>query len=189
VKWGGGSSVNIDLGVVSKYFSDKGFGFVRGLLLGSSSEIFFHIKAIKKTDSQLAARLVSDHFSENFHFWFETEVTPKGTQVRTVLSPEQIRLVAITDQTRLIARVESYWRNWERQKPSWLDVVTSDLVGRDRTDELSLERGRLEAEEQKKLELERKEVETKAAIEQEDRHGSAMLIERENRSKRMNFRV
>ena len=70
-----GSSVNIDFGVVSRYFSDKGFGFVRGLLLGSSSEIFFHIKAIKKTDSQLAAKLVSDHFSESFHFWFETEVT------------------------------------------------------------------------------------------------------------------
>lgn len=159
--------MNVDFGVVSKYFSDKGFGFVRGLLLGSSSEIFFHIRTIKKTDLQLAARLAGDDFSEDFHFWFETEVTPKGTQVRAVLLLEQIRLVAISDQTRLIERVESYWRNLECQKPSWLDVVTSDLVGRDRTDELSLERGRLEAEKQNKLELERKEFERKAVIEQE----------------------
>ena len=80
--------MNIDFGVVSKYFSDKGFGFVRGLLLGNSSETFFHIKTIEKTSSELAERLAGDRFSEDFHFWFETEVTPKGTQVRNILSLE-----------------------------------------------------------------------------------------------------
>ncbi len=161
--------MSTDFGVVSNYISERGFGFVRGLLLGNSSEVFFHIKTIKKTDPQLAERLASDPSSEDLHFWFETEVTPKGTQVRVILSPEQIRRGAITDPTRLIERIEFHWRNFGRQKPSWLDDVTSDLVGRDRADELSLERSRLEAEEQKKRELERKEFEARAAIEQERR--------------------
>lgn len=151
--------MNIDFGVVSNYISERGFGFVRGLLLGNSSEVFFHIKTIKKTDPQLAARLSSDPFSEDLHLWFETEVTPKGAQVRAVLSREQVRRGAIIDPARLIERVESHWRKLGRQNPSWLDDITSDLVGQSRTDELSLERRRLEAEEQKKRELERKTFE------------------------------
>ncbi len=161
--------MSTDFGVVSNYISERGFGFVRGQLLGNSSKVFFHIKTIKKTDPQLAAMLSNDLFSEDYHFWFETEITPKGAQVRVVLSPDQVRRGAITDPTRLIERVESYWRNLGCQKPSWLYDVTSDLVGQDRTNELSLERGRLEAEKQKKCELERKEFEAQAAIEQEKR--------------------
>ncbi|MDX7839503.1 hypothetical protein SJS76_08145 [Aeromonas caviae] len=159
--------MSINFGIVSNYISDRGFGFVRGLLLGNSSEVFFHITTIKRTDPELAARLASDPFGENFHFWFETEVTPKGTQVRSILSSEQVRRGAITEPNRLIERVEFCWRNVGRQKPSWLDAVTSDLMGRDRTDKLSLERGHLETEGQKKRELERKEFEAKTAIEQE----------------------
>lgn len=161
--------MSTDFGVVSNYIGKRGFGFVRGLLLGNSSEIFFHIKIIKKTDPQLATRLVSDPFGEDVYFWFETEATPKGMQVRAILSPEQVRRGAIADPIRLIERVESCWRNVECKKPSWLDSVTSDLVGRDRTNELILERGHLEAEKQKKRELERKEFEERIAIEQEKR--------------------
>lgn len=161
--------MSTDFGVVSNYISERGFGFVRGLLLGNSSKVFFHIKTIKNTDAQLATRLSSEPFSKSFHFWFETEVTPKGLQVRTVLSPEQVRRGVITAPTRLIESIESYWLDLRRQKPSWLDDVTSDLVGRDRADELSLEREHLEAEEQKKRELERKELEAREALEQEKR--------------------
>lgn len=161
--------MSTDFGVVSNYISEQGFGFVRGLLLGNSSEIFFHIKTIKRTAPQLAARLASDPFGEEFHFWFETEVTPKGAQIRIVFSPEQVRRGTITNPDRLIEGVESYWRNLGYQKPSWLDDVTSDLVGQDRSDELNLERRRLEAEKQKKRELVRKEFEAKAAIEREKR--------------------
>lgn len=161
--------MSIDFGVVSNYISERGFGFVRGLLLGSSTEIFFHIKTIKKADPQLATMLASDSSNDNFHFWLETEITTKGTQVRTVLSRDQIRHGAITESARIIERVESYWRNIASQEPLWLEEVTIDLLGRDRADELSLERSHLEAEQKKKRELERKEYEAKAAIEQEKR--------------------
>lgn len=161
--------MSIDFGVVSNYISERGFGFVRGLLLGSRTETFFHIKTIKKADPQFATMLASDSSSDDFHFWFETEITTKGTQVRTVLSREQIRCGAINESAKIIERVESYWRNIASQKPSWLEEVTFDLLGGDRADELSIERSHLEAEQKKKRELERKEYEAKAAIEQEKR--------------------
>ena len=156
--------MSIDLGVISKYISERGFGFVRGLLLGNSSEVFFHINVIKKTNPQLAEMLANDSFSEDFFFWFETTATLKGAEVCSILSPEQVRLGVITDPARLIEKIESYWRNVERKKPSWLDDVTSDLVGRDRTDELSLERGHIEAEKQKQRELELEEFRAREAI-------------------------
>ncbi len=162
-------ATNVDYGVVNRYFPDKGFGFVRGLLLGNNSEIFFHIKTIKKTDPQLAESLSRDLFGEKLHFWFDTETTSKGIQICTVFSPRQIRQGAASDTSHLIDRIESYWRNLGRQKPSWLDDVTSDLLGQDRTYELNLERRHLESEEQKKRELERKELEAKTEIERERR--------------------
>lgn len=162
-------ATNIEYGVVSKYFSDRGFGFVRSLLLRSNSEVFFHIKTIKKTAPQLAESLAREPFDEELHFWFDTETTSKGIQVRAVLSSEQLRQGAVSDSSPLSERLESYWRNLEHQTPSWLDNATSDLIGRDRTDKLSLERGRLETEKKKKSELERKQLEAQAAIEQERR--------------------
>lgn len=162
-------ATNVDYGVVNRYFPDKGFGFVRGLLLGNNSEIFFHIKTIKKTDPQLAESLSRDLFGEKLHFWFDTETTSKGIQICTVFSPRQIRQGAASDTSHLIDRIESYWRNLGRQKPSLLDDVTSDLLGQDRTNELNLERRHLESEEQKKRELERKELEAKTEIERERR--------------------
>jgi hypothetical protein len=158
-----------DFGVVSNYISERGFGFVRGLLCKNTSEFFFHIKTIKKTDPQLAAKISSNPSGEDFYFWFETEATPKGSQVRVILTPEQIRRGSVADPMQLIEKVESCWRNLGYQKPSWLDDVTSDLVGRDRTYELSLERIRLEADAQKNRELKRKEFEAQVAIEQEKR--------------------
>ncbi len=169
----GGEKIQIDgktdFGVVSNYINERGFGFIRGLLLGNKSEIFFHIKTIKKTDPQLAARLSNEPFSEDFRFWFETEITPKGEQVCTVFPSDKVRKGAITSQARLVESIESYWRDLRRKKPSWLEDATSDLVGRDRANELSLEREHLEAEEQRKRELERKESEAREAIEREKR--------------------
>lgn len=161
--------MSADFGVINKYISERGFGFVRGLLLGNGSEVFFHIKTINKTDPQLAAKLSGNALGQGLNFWFETETTPKGKQVRAILSSEQVRHGAIADPSRLIEKVESLWRNLSYPKPSWLDDVTYDLVGRDRAEELSLERGRLESEEQKSRELARKELEVRLAIEEERR--------------------
>lgn len=160
---------NIDYGVVSKYISDRGFGFVRSLLLRSNSEVFFHINTIKKTAPQLAESLTREPFDEEHYFWFDTKITSKGIQVRAILSSKQLRQGAVSDYSDLNERLESYWRNLEHQTPSWLDNATSDLIGRDRTDKLRLERGLLEIEKKKKIERERKQLEAQAVIEQERR--------------------
>lgn len=104
--------MSINFGIVSNYISNRGFGFVRGLLLGNSSEVSLHITTIKRTDPELrdsAATLLAS----NFHFWFETEVTPKGTQVRSILSSEQVRRGAITEPNKLIERVEFFGEMWD----------------------------------------------------------------------------
>lgn len=179
--------MNTDFGIISNYTSERGFGFVRGLLLGNSSKIFFHIKTINKSDPRLATILASDSFRNDLYFWFETEETPRGTQVRAVLSPEQIRRGIISEPAKIINRIECYWRNLAYKKPSWLDEVTSDLLGEDRADELRLERNHLEAEEQKKRDLKHIENEKKKAIEQEKRelerieHERKKIIEQEKR--------
>jgi hypothetical protein len=158
--------MNADLGRVSNYIGERGFGFVRGLLLGDSSEVFFHIKAVKKTDPYLAARIVEDPFSTDL-FWFESEITPKGKQVRAILSPDQVRAGAVADPSRLIAGVEAIWRNVRSQKPTWLDDVTIDLVGSLRARELALERNRLDDEVSQARDLARKEMEARLAVEEE----------------------
>lgn len=160
--------MSTDFGKVSDYVSDRGFGFVKGLLLGNHSEVFFHIKTIKKTDSQLAVRLAEEPFDE-YYFWFETETTPKGKQVRAVLTPEQVRRGAIADTSKLVEGVESLWRDTSYKKPIWLDGVTLDLVGQDRAHKLGAERRHLEVEEQKSREQARKLFEEKQAILKEDR--------------------
>jgi hypothetical protein len=159
--------MNADFGKVSNYIGERGFGFVRGLLLGDSSEVFFHIRAVKKTDRYLAARIVENPFSTDFFFWFESDITPKGKQVRAILSPDQVRAGAIADPSRLIAGVEAIWRSVRGQKPTWLDDVTIDLVGSLRARELALERNRLDDEVRQARDLARKEMEARLAVEEE----------------------
>lgn len=160
--------MSTDFGIVSNYNRERGFGFVRGLLIGNSSDVFFHIKTVKRADPQLAARLAESPLTD-IHFWYETEVTQKGTQVLAILSSEQVKRGEITDLSRHIAKVEFLWRNLSYQKASWLADVTADLAGPHRVYELNLERERLEAEEQESRKLALKELEARLADEEEKR--------------------
>lgn len=159
-----GEAMNVDLGRVSHYIGERGFGFVRGLLLGESSEVFFHIKVVKRADPYLAAHIVEN---ADFLFWFESVIAPKGKQIRTILSPDQVRAGAIADPSRLITGLEAIWRDVRSQKPTWLDDVSIDLVGSVRARELSLERNRLDDEAREARELARKELEARLAAEEE----------------------
>jgi cold shock CspA family protein len=158
--------MSVDLGGVSNYVGERGFGFVRGRLLGDYSEVFFHIKVIRRADQELAERIAKN---EDRLFWFETEVTPKGKQVRSILLPEQVRAGAIADTSRLVVGLDAIWRDVGSQKPAWLDDVTVDLVGPLRASELSLERSRLEDEARIARELARKEMEARLAAKEEEK--------------------
>lgn len=158
--------MNADFGKISNYVDGRGFGFVRGLLSGNSSEIFFHIRTVKRADPKLAERITKDPFEE-YLFWFETEETAKGEQVRGVLTSEQVRRGAIQDASRLESGIEGLWRNINIPKAEWLEGVTADLLGDSRALALAQERTRLEVEERKRRENARKEMEARLAEKEE----------------------
>lgn len=61
--------MNIDFGLVSKYFPNRGFGFVtKTFFSGYQSEVFFHIKNIKRTHPDLAERLSNKEFIGGIYF-------------------------------------------------------------------------------------------------------------------------
>ena len=161
--------MNVDFGKVSNYIGERGFGFVRGLLAGDSSEVFFHIRAVREADQQLASRLKDDSLLDGIYFWFEVATTPKGKQVKAVMTQDQIRRDAIANGSHLIKEVESIWQNVKRQKAPWLDGVTLVLSGRERLNELIAERERLEDAERRTQELARQALETRRAIEEMNR--------------------
>lgn len=162
--------MNIDFGVVKKYFADRGFGFVTHTFsLESRSEVFFHIKSIKKTRPQLAERLANDDAVETVYFWYETENTIKGEQVRAVVASDVISERSNSNLAIFTAKVESLWRNIDSAIPAWLYEVTLDLVGENRASELSSERDALEEQWRKDEELRRKEREALQRKEEEMR--------------------
>lgn len=133
--------MSIDFGTVSKYFADKGFGFVRHTFGGcGEADVFFHIKSIKKTNPDLAAKLDQDEAIDGLYFWYETEVTNKGEQVRRVVHANEVQSCAAGSLTLLTSKVETLWKDIASTQPKWLEEVTLALVGEKRAGELWVER-------------------------------------------------
>ena len=170
--------MNTDFGIVKRYFTDRGFGFVTHTFLsGQQEEVFFHIKNIKRAHPELAERLDSDELSETVHFWYETEVTNKGEQVRAIIKPESIHDRIADNLPDFVGKVVSMWMNLGAAVPSWLHDVTIDLVGIDQTSELRLKRAALEEDRRKADEQERKERNAARKIEEAKRQ---RLIDEQN---------
>ena len=141
--------MNIDFGVVQKYFSDRGFGFVTHTFLsGHQSEVFFHIKNVKRTHPDLAKELDNE---EPIYFWYKTEKTSKGEQVCSVLQSDVIQNMVTEDLPDFVDKIEDIWNDIDSTVPVWLHDITVDLVGVDRASELSLAR---DTEEREKKEAE-----------------------------------
>jgi cell division protein FtsI/penicillin-binding protein 2 len=139
--------VNIDFGIVKKYFSDRGFGFVTRTFLSScQSEVFFHIRNVKKTRADLAEKLTKYESTDSIWFWYDTEITSKGEQVHRILDSGEIQKMDFDNLPKIIDRIEVIWADVDSNMPDWLQEVTLDLLGTDRVEELSLERDVLEKE-------------------------------------------
>jgi len=135
----------IYFGKVNKYIADRGFGFVRDVFVNSnSSDLFFHIKIIKKSDFKLAKIIETDEVKSSMYFWYETEVSKKGEQVSSVLSPDQIQQDYANTLPNITEKVICLWKNVGSNLPEWLVQITSDLMGVDRVKELIDERDKLE---------------------------------------------
>lgn len=169
--------MNIDFGVVKKYFSNRGFGFVtHTFLVGHQSEVFFHIKSLKRTRSDLAEKLNNEESIDTIYFWYETENTSKGEQVCNVLQSDAIHNMVTDNLVSFVGNIESIWNDIDSTIPVWLREVTVDLVGVERANEFSLERETLEIERRKLEEKERKKREALQKIEEVKRQ---KLIEQE----------
>lgn len=174
--------MNIDFGIVKKYFSDKGFGFITHTFLsGDQSEVFFHIKNVKRTRPDLAEKLDNEEFIDTICFWYESENTSKGEQVHKVLKSDVIHCMNIDNLPSIIDKVETTWSNIDSAIPVWLREVTVDLVGVDRAREIDLERDTLEKEE-RELE-EKRQKEREALRETEDAKRKKRLKEQKNQEK------
>ena len=152
--------MTIDFGSIKNYNADRGFGFVGRTFLNPNGEVFFHIKKIKKKHFELAQKLDNGEAFDTVSFWYEIGITEKGEQVNKLwLNADNIPQSYTHELCDLIQKVESIWKNIGSPKPSWLDLVTIDLVGDDRRQELSVERDKLEdrlraAEEERRREIE-----------------------------------
>ncbi len=139
--------MTIDFGGIKSYDPNRGFGFVRRTFFNPNGKVFFHIKKIKKKYPELAQKLDNSEAFETINFWYEIETNEKGEQVSKLwLSPENIPQSYKHELCDLIQKVESIWKNLDSPKPSWLDLVTTELVGVDRRHELSVERDNLESQ-------------------------------------------
>jgi len=123
----------IYFGIVKKYFTDRGFGFVRDTFINpNSAEMFFHIKNIKKSDIDLAKRINNEERNEAIYFWYETEKSNKREQVCAVLNSEKIHQEYSDDLPGFIEKIVSIWKDITFKSPEWLVQITIDLMGIER---------------------------------------------------------
>jgi len=144
----------IYFGKVNKYLTDRGFGFVKDVLINSNSaEIFFHIRSIKKSDFELAKRIETEDVSSPIYFWYATEITEKGEQVSAVLSPNKIHQDYPNSLHGLTKKIVCLWKDLELNFPEWLVQITTDLMGTERVKQLREERDKLALQIKKENEL------------------------------------
>ena len=137
--------MTIDFGSIKSYNPDRGFGFVGRTFFNPNEKVFFHIKKIKKKHPELAQKLDNSEAFETVNFWYEVDTSEKGEQVSKLwLNRENIPQSYTNELSGLIQKIESIWENVDSPKPSWLEIVTIELVGTGRRHELSVERDNLE---------------------------------------------
>ncbi|MBE9121213.1 cold shock domain-containing protein [Tychonema sp. LEGE 07199] len=152
--------MTIDFGSIKGYNPDRGFGFVGHTFFNPDGKVFFHIKKIRRKHPELAQKLDSGEAFETFNFWYEIETTEKGEQVSKLwLNADHIPQSYTNELCGLNQKVESIWKNIGSPKPSWLDLVTIELVGVYRKHELSVERDNLESQLRAAEEEQRREAE------------------------------
>jgi len=155
--------MKIDFGIVRKYCTDEGFGFVGHTFFDTHPNELFHIRTIKRTNPELARRLNNPDSKEAVYFWYEF----KEGQVAAVLDLKNINQKYNADLNILIAETECIWRDLNEKLPDRFDEISLDIMGIERTNELRAERDSFELRRKNIKENKRREVETLRKIEDE----------------------
>ena len=149
--------MSVHFGVVEKYFSEKGFGFITHPLDSKiRKDVFFHIRNIKKSNKIVADKLSSYAPGDNIYFYYEAENTSKGEQVKSILPTDSIGELLKSNLHNLTQTLERIWQDFETPQPVWLCDVTQDIIGTDGLNKLKQERGHLIEKKKEAEELKRK---------------------------------
>lgn len=156
----------IYFGKVNHYISDRGFGFVRDVLVSSNStDLFFHIKSIKKSDFKLAQKIEANEIKPSTYFWYETEISKKGEQVISVISSDKITKDYANILPSFTEKVICLWKDVRGGLPEWLVQITTDLMGVERVKQLKDERDKLELQITKESEIKLKQEKDQRELE------------------------
>jgi hypothetical protein len=151
--------MTIDFGKVERYFDRRGFGFVaRTFAKMPPSEVFFHIKVVKKTNPELAYALDSAT-SDAIYFWYECRPSLKGQEVSAIVDPKRIRRELADQVAAYIDAIKASWMNAGKPLPDAIRKATYDLLTSDEANQLSTSRETLAAE-QKRQQEEREKAKT-----------------------------
>ena len=165
-------------GIVKNYLPEKGFGFIRHpLSLGPDYDVFFHITNAEKFDNQLHFDFLSYKSGDDICFWYISETTHKGEQLKKILSPDEVFDLQQENSNEFIEKIQGIWKSIEKPLPFWLSKVTIGLLGSNGDAKFRSEREELIRKRNKELEEQRVERERLKKIEEEKAR-----IEREKRA-------
>ncbi len=158
----------IYFGIVKKYLPEKGFGFLtHPISLGPNKDIFFHITNVKRSQEDIAERLLIYDSTDKICFWYTSETTRKGEQLQSILKPQDVFNLHQDNPNDFKEKIECVWKNIEEPVPFWLSEVTMGLFGSSGNDELKSEREILIQKRDKEREIQRKEQERLRKIKEE----------------------
>jgi cold shock CspA family protein len=182
--------MNVHFGVVQKYFSEKGFGFVTHPLDSRTrKDVFFHISNVQKFSKDIADKLsvweIELFLDDHIYFYYEAENTSKGEQVKSILPRDGIRELLKSNLHDFTQKLTYTWQDIKTPQPTWLCDVTQDLIGTDGLNKLKLEREekKKEVEELKRKEIERIEEEKRKQLELQERERKIEEEEQERQRK------
>jgi cold shock CspA family protein len=121
--------MNIEFGVVTRYFSDRGFGFVSRDLSGAQQDqVFFHISVLESTFPELENAIKSQGDDETTFFWYEVGSSTKGPQVVDTFDYDDISSLPIDDFLVVVEKLKSLWKNLDFQLPEWMVKVAKNTL-------------------------------------------------------------
>ncbi|HCQ20513.1 hypothetical protein QHH11_06915 [Aphanizomenon sp. PH219] len=135
--------MGVDFGYIEEYNPQRGFGFVGSTF--QNKEIFekgtfFHITKIKRKYPDLAQNL-DNGICENICFWYETDKKDNKDQLCNIwLNTND---VPTEYKENITTKIEELWLKINKNSPHWLEKITIDLLGLDRTEELKQTRENL----------------------------------------------
>jgi cold shock CspA family protein len=126
----------VDFGYIEEYNPQRGFGFVGSTFQNKElfqKGTFFHITKIKRKYPDLAQNLDNGIY-ENICFWYEIDKKDNKVQVCNIwLNTND---VPTEYKENITHKIEELWLKINKNTPHWLEQITIDLLGLNRTEEL-----------------------------------------------------